>query len=152
LAKNRDNQQDDDPQGDESPPRRSIQICDAVTARVVECIARSGKKQREIAEGTGIPAATISTWMNGHRQPGVGHIALVAEYLGISVEIFYEGSYRVGTPPNFSEYAEVMEACKHLRITPSEIGKMIDAHINELIEKQAEAQRAALKDALKNIA
>lgn len=46
-------------------------------------------RQYELAEATGLSPSTICRYENGDREPGIHHIILLAEALGVPVATFF---------------------------------------------------------------
>ena len=48
----------------------------------------SGKTTYRVAKETGIPFSTFSDWKKGKYQPKIDKLMKLADYFGVSVEIF----------------------------------------------------------------
>ena len=73
-----------------------------ISQRIFFELEQQGKKQREMAEYTGIPTSTISAWNKKNTNPSAESLSIIADFLEVSLEYLVTGKEK----SSFTELSE----------------------------------------------
>lgn len=74
-----------------------------ISQRIIWELDRQGKKQKDLSVFTGISTSAISAWNKNNSQPASDKLALIADFLDVSLDYLITGQEK-GTEPNLYNY------------------------------------------------
>lgn len=85
-----------------------------ISQRIFFILKQKGKKQRELAEYTGISTSAISAWNKNNTNPAAESLSTIADFLEVSLEYLVTGKEKTsGTVENTTEQ-ELLENYRKL--------------------------------------
>ena len=100
-----------------------------ISQRIFFELKNKGKKQKELAEYTGISTSAISAWNKNNTNPAAENLSTIADFLGVSLEYLITGKEKPDTN-NLTENEK--ELLQHFQKLPDReqikfIGRIEDA-------------------------
>ncbi len=97
-----------------------------------DLIESRGKTARELADDVNISHVTISRYLNGHREPDLKYVMLLAQYFDVSIDwlLGFNGDKFDVLPPAIQEFATLYS------LASPDDRKVVEAVLNKYREEK----------------